>query len=515
MKKIFVVSILAFVAMTTAFAQNQITLLKDNLCKPRAIPWLVSASLEGSDNQHYTYNADFYDDAAKHYRADAVLCMDKSGAGVSEIRLDIPDDYHFKTFYEGESDLYGIYSLYDRKTKVYTLYVNVLEKDQHKASWDPQKLLSVTSEKRDDIYSFVSVSPDGKKAALSVILANKKGNMKGSSVMVLGEGGEQLWDNSFDPEFSNPSFFITDMVVSNKGEVYIGAVSYANETRKTRDNETFHLYEITNNDVKVVDEKVGFGYICNGKLLIKKNGELVCGGYFNNNLNEKAKGSYMMVFEENASSVKNTSHQNFPANYYNEPKTSLGSLRGDKMSVEVNDLYEFQDGTMVMLGEQRELVTRTVTNKYGMTTTYYFFHARNILTNFADADGNIGTFEMIPKYQIAGSFFYLMNIKQLRSYGYSFISFMHNNKVEIIYPDNVDNYLGKSGLVCKSGSTSKHCSILRTIEANNQVSDPVMIINPKMSKTRMTNPLFIDEDGLLFIAAGKKAGQLMRLSYDF
>lgn len=515
MKKLFVFSILAFLAMTTAFAQNQITLLKDNLCKTRAIPWLVSASLEGSDDQHYTYNADFYDDAAKHYRADAVLCMDKNGAGISEIRIDIPEDYHFKTFYEGENDLYGIYSLYDRKTKIYSLYINSLGKDQRKATWDPQKLLSVESEKRDDLYAFVAVSPDGKKAAVSLILATKKGNMKGSSVIVLGEGGEQLWDNSFNPEFSNPSFFITDMIVSNQGEVFIGAVSYGNETRKTRENETFHLYEITSNDVKFVDEKIGFGYICNGKLLMKKNGEVVCGGYYNNSLNEKAKGAYMLVFEENASGLKNSSQQKFPANYYNETKNSLGMLKGEKMSVEVSDIYEFLDGTMVMLGEQRELITRTVTNKYGMTTTYYFYHARNILTDFADADGNLGTFEMIPKYQIAGSFFYRMDIKQLRSYGYSFSSFMHNNKVEIIYPDNMDNYLGKSGLVCKSGSTSKHCSILRTIDPNNQVSDPVMIINPKVSKTRMTNPLFIDEDGLLFIAAGKKVGQLMKLSYEF
>ena len=514
MKKIFVILVLAFFATITGFAQNQITLLKDNLCKPRAIPWLVSASLEGSGDQHYTYNADYYDDAAKHYRADAVLCLDKSGAGVSEIRIDCPDDYHFKAFYEGANDLYAIYSRYDRKTKIFTLYINTLGKEQRKAAWDPQKLLSVASEKQDDLYSFVTVSPNGQKAAVSVILANKKGNMKGSAVILLGEGGEQLWENSFDPEFDNPTFFITDMAVSDKGEVYIGAVSYANETRKARDNETFHLYEITDNDVKFVDEKVSFGYICNGKLLLKRNGEVVCGGYFSNSLNEKAQGSYMMVFEKNAGDLKNTSFQKFPAEYYGETKTALGMLKGEKMSVDVCDLYEFQDGTMVMLGEQREMLVRTVYNKYG-STTYYIYHARNILAGFADENGNLGTFEMIPKYQVAGSFLYQMNVRQLRSYGYSFNSFMNNNKVEIIYPDNMDNYLGKTGLVCKSSASSKHASILRTLESNGQISNPVMILNPKVSKTRMTNPLFIDEEGLLFIAAGKKAGQLMRLSYEF
>ena len=514
--KRFLISILALCAVTVAFAQNQITLVKDNLCKPRAIPWLVSASLEGSGDQHYTYNADFYNDAAKHYRADAVLCMDKNGGGVSEIRLDCPDDYNFKAFYEGEHDLFGIYSLYDRKSKVYTLYLNTIGKDRNKAAWKPQKLLSVTTEKRDDLYSFVAVSPDGKKAAVSVIQATKKGNMKGSAVILLGEGGEQLWNNSFDPEFPNPTFFITDMIVSNNGEVFIGAVSYANETRKTRDNETIHMYMITDNDVKHADERIDFGYICNGKLMIRKNGEVACGGYFSNYLNEKAKGTYMMVFEGDASNIKNSSSQKFPASYFEDSKISLGMIKGEKMSVEVNDLYEFQDGTMVLLGEQRELTIRTVTNKNGMTTTYYTYHARNILTSFVDENGNLGTFEMIPKYQMAGSFVIPMGLKQLRSYGYSFCSFMHNDKLQIIYADNMDNYLGKTGLVCKSGASGKHCSILRTIEPNEQISDPVMIINPKLSnKTRMTNPLFIDEDGLLFIAAGKKAGQLMRLSYEF
>lgn len=513
--KRFIISLLALFVVTAAFAQNQLTLMKDNLCKTRAIPWLVSASLEGSGDQHYTYNEDFYDKAPKHYQSDAVIRIDKSGAGVSEIRIDIPDDYVFKGFYEGESDLYAIYSLWDRKSKTYTMYINSMGKDQPTAAWDPQKLITVVAEKRDDIYAFVSISPDGKKAAVSVILANKKGNMKGSSVMVLGEGGETLWDNAFDPTFSNPTFFIADMVVSNKGEVYIGAVSYANETRKTRDNETVHLYEISNDDVKVLDEKVGFGHICNGKLLIKQNGEVAWGGYYNNYLNEKAKGSYMFVFEANVSGLKNSSSQKFPAEYFNDSKTTLGALKGEKMSVEVNELYEFKDGTMVLLGEQREMTIRTVTNKNGMTTTYYIFHARNILTGFADAEGNLGAFEMVPKYQLAGSFLFPLGIRPLRTYGYSYYTFMHNDKVEIIYTDNVDNYLGKSGLLCKSGSSSKHCAILRTIESNQQISDPVMLINPKVAKTRMTTPLFIDEDGLLLIAAGKKAGQLMRLSYDF
>lgn len=514
MKRIFLTLVLAIFAMTMGFAQNQITLLKDNMCKPRAIPWLVSASLEGSGDQHYTYNADYYDDAAKHFRADAVLCLDKNGAGSSEIRVDCPEDYHFKAFYEGGNDLYAIYSLYDRKTKNYSLYVNALGKEQRKAAWDPQKLLSVASEKRDDLYSFVTVSPDGRKAAVSVILANKNGNMKGSSVILLGEGGEQLWDNAFTPEFSNPSFLITDMVVSDKGEIYFGVVSYANESRKTRENETFHLYEITDNDLKYVDEKVSFGYVCNGKLMLKQNGDVVCGGYFCDNLNEKACGSYMMVFEKDAGGLKNSSFQNFPPDYFDEPKTTLGMLKGDKMSVEVSNLYEFQDGSMVMLGEQREMVARTVYNKYG-STTYFTYHARNILTGFADENGNLGSFKMIPKYQVAGSFLYQMSVKQLRSYGYSFNSFMYNNKIEIIYPDNMDNYLGKTGLVCKSSASSKHASILRTIEPNGEISNPVMILNPKESKTRMANPLFIDEEGLLFIAAGKKAGQLMRLSYEF
>ena len=514
--KRFLISILALCAVTVAFAQNQITLVKDNLCKPRVLPWLVSASLEGIGDQHYIYNEDFYDNAAKHYRADAVLCMDKNGGGVSEIRLDLPDDYHFIKFYEGENDLFGIYSTYDRKSKTYTLYLNTIGKDKSKAVWKPQKLLSVTTERRDDIFSFVAVSPDGKKAAVSVIQATKKGNMKGSAVILLGEGGEQLWNNSFDPEFSNPTFFITDMIASNNGEVFIGAVTYANETRKTRDNETIHLYMITDNDVKHADERIDFGYICNGKLMSRKNGDVVCGGYFSNYLNEKAKGTYMMVFEGDASNIKNSSSQKFPASYFEESKISFGMMKGEKMSVHADEIYEFSNGSLVLLGEQREVAVNTVTNKNGMTTTYYTYHARNILTCFADENGNLGTFEMIPKYQIAGSFVFPMNIKQLRGYGYSFRSFMHNDKLEIFYTDNMDNYLGKSGLACKSGGTAKHCSILRTIEASEQISEPVMIINPKLSnKIRMTSPLFIDEDGLLLIAAGKKAGQLMRLSYEF
>jgi hypothetical protein len=515
MKKICIAIVCMMCAVTMGFAQGNITLMRDNLCKPRVLPWLVSASLEGSGDQHYIYNEDFYEDAPKHQNADGVLCVDKSGNGLSEIRITHPDDYHFVKFYEGKDDLYAIYSIYDRKSKTYALYLNTIGKEQQRAPWDPRKLFSVVSEKRDDIFSFVSVSPDGSKAAISVILATRKGNMKGSFVTVLGEGGEQLWENSFDPEFSNPKFFIADMELSNAGEVYIAAVSYVNETRKSRDNETFHLYKITDNNLQFVDQKVDFGYISNGKLLIRRNGTVAFGGYFCNSLSEKAQGYYMMVCSGDAGEVSNVSYQKFPAEYYGEPKLTLGALKGEKMSVFVEDLYEFSDGSLVMLGEQRETLVRTVTSGNGMTTTYYTYHAKNILTSFADESGNLSDFKMIRKYQMAGSFIRPMGIKQLRGYGYSFRSFMHNDKLNILFADILDNYSGKVDVICKSSSASKHCSALCTIDSKHNVSKPEMIISPKVHKTRMVSPLFIDDDGLLLINASKKAGQLSKFSYSF
>lgn len=515
MKKTLLICVCALCTSLTGFAQNNITLLRDNLCKLRVLPWLVSASLEGSGHQHYIYNQDFYDDAPKHYNDDAVLCVDKTGGGFSEIRISHPDDYAFVKFYEGENDLYGIYSTYERKTKTYALYINTIGKEQSKAPWDPRKLVSVVSERGDGIYPYVAVSPNGQKAVVSIIQAGKKGKMKGSVVMVLGEGGEPLWENSFDPEFDNPTFFLADMILSNDGAVYMAAVSYANETRKTRENETFHLYEITDNNVQFADQRIDFGYICNGKLMMKKDGNIAFGGYFNNNLNEKAQGTYMLLFDNESDNVKNVSFKKFPSDYYEDTKGSLGTLKGSKMSVFVEDLYEFSNGTVAMLGEQREVIQRTVSSGNGMTTTNYTFHAKNILVSFADADGNLGDFEMINKYQMVGPLGAHYSLRLVRGYGFSFRSFLYNDKIQLLYADAMDNYLGKTGVVCKSMAQAKQCSALCTIDKDQQISKPVMIINPKEQKTRMVSPLFIDEDGLLLINAAKKAGQLSKLSYEF
>lgn len=497
------------------YAQDNITLLRDNLCKPRVLPWLVSASLEGSGDQHYIYNEDFYDKAPKHHESDGILCVDKSGNGFSEIRLDRPDDYHFIKFYEGENDLYGIYSLYERKTKKYSLYINAIGKEQSTAVWDPQELLSIVTERRDDLFATVAVSPDGKKAALSVILATRKGNMKGSAVMVLGDGGEKLWESSFDPEFTNPTFIMPDMVLSNDGTVYIAAVSYANETRKSRDNETFHLYTLTDNNTSVAEQKIDFGYIINGKLLIKRDGNVVMGGYFNNNLNERAQGYFLLTCNVKTDAVTNISFQKFPGEYYSDTKITLGSLKGDKMSVFVEDLYEFSNGTVAMLGEQREVMSRTVSSGNGMSTTYYHFHAKNILVTFADTEGNLVKFDMIKKYQVVGPSAIYLRLQQLRGYGYSYRSFMHNDKIQILFADALDNYTGKTDVICKSTAQAKHCSALCTIDANQNITNPEMIIDPKVHKTRMVSPLFIDGDGLLLINAAKKAGQISKLSYSF
>lgn len=515
MKKTLLICVCALCTSLTGFAQNNITLIRDNLCKPRVLPWLVSASLEGAGNQHYVYNQDFYEKAPKHYNDDAVLCMDKTGGGFSEIRISHPDDYVFLNFYEGENDLYGIYSTYERKTKTYTLYVNTIGKEQSNASWDPRKLFAIVSERGDEIYPYVAVSPNGQKAAVSVIQAGRKGKMKGSEVMLLGEGGESLWENSFDPEFTNTTFFLADIKLSNEGAVYIAAVSYNNPTRKTRENETFHLYEITENNVQFIDQKIDFGYICNGKLLLKKDGNIAFGGYFNNNLNEKAQGTYMLLFDNETDNVKNVSFQKFPSNYYEDTKLSLGTLKGSKMSVSVEDLYEFSDGTVAMLGEQREVIQRTVSSGNGMTMTNYTYHAKNILVSFVDENGNLVKFDMINKYQMVGPLGAHFSLRFVRGYGYSFRSFFYNDKIQILYADAMDNYLGKTDVVCKSMAQAKQCSALCTIDKDQQISKSVMIINPKVHKTRMVSPLFIDEDGLLLINAAKKAGQLSKLTYEF
>ena len=327
--------------------------------------------------------------------------------------------------------------------------------------------------------------------------------------MVFGENGEMLWKNALDVEFTNPNFKLMKMIVSNNGEVYLALASYGTQTKHKRDNETFHLYKITENNIVSADEAINFGFLSNAEMMFNKKGNVVIGGYYCSDLDDYESGTYMTIFDTKNDQLNTMSNQEFPTEYALDKKGAVGVPKSTNFVVNADNLYEFQDGTIALLGEQYQKTESSYVTSSGFVNTIYTYYYKNIIASFADEDGKLNDWKMIKKLQIEGPGGSL-KFKERQFYGGSYTSFLHNNQIYLLYQSHVDNFKGKSNVPCKSKETSKHCTVLTTIADNKDISTS-MVIDPA-SKTRMVAPLFMDEDGvILLLLAGKKNGQFSNL----
>ncbi|MBR4135806.1 MAG: hypothetical protein IKU03_05305 [Bacteroidales bacterium] len=506
MKKIVFACLLAFLT-ASLFGQN-VNVLKENIVKAQLAPWLAAGQLESADNHLYLYYTDNTVWAAGKPVNDVVYVVDKDNFSVSEIHLQHLNSYNFVTMYEDEANLYVLYSEWQNKTKTYTVCMNTIDKNATTARWNPDELLSVTTEKRDGIYLFYSVSPDKSKLGFGLLVASKKSDFKGSVAMAYGEGGEKLWEDELDLDFSNKTFSVLDFVMDNNAVAYAAISSYTNVTKTSRSNEALQFLTITGDNSQSYSEDIEFGYISSSKLKMAKNGNVVLGGYYNENLNKNEAGAYMAVFDPQRGDFT-IDNMKFPSDYY-AGKAMFGIPAPSNYATNVQYIEEFADGTLLLLGEMRAMVAYT--DNRGMTT--YRFFARNIPVVYADATGKINDFALIKKNQMASAGT-PQSTQWLRGQGFSYKPLMHNNKLYLFFNDAVENYTGKIDQISKPSYAPAHASAYCVIEPGKEIETKA-IMNGKVTKYRLVYPLIMDDDYVLGVCTNKKKmGDISKINFSF
>jgi len=497
--------------MWTLSAQYRGTTLTDYRLKGSSLAGMASAKLEGSGDLHYLYHQ-CYGTAPRHHVKDAVQRVQKECCDAPAVTITRPDIFSFEGFYEGTDNLYAIYSAYDRKVKTYGLYVNAVSKTQHTAEWNPKPVFEAQNVKRGALNVRVAISPDGSKAALMISPSSRDLEMRRVPLMVLDEKREIQWESGLEFTGGDTEYQILDMVVNNEGVIFLAVLSYRMQNRRYREEETFLLYEVTASQITCISQPIDFGFLCNARLLEKGNGDVAAGGYFTNSLKSKPQGVYMMVFDHDSAFFRNISYQQFPEEYYHTRPVSLLKFKPASMSVEADGLYEFADGTMVMLGEQRQVLTNTQTSNTGMTTTNYFYHSGDILVHFADSDGALGEMSMIHKYQISGPRVAPTPLQELRCYGYSNFVIREGDQLQLFFADDVDNYDGKIGEPVR-GFNRKTGLAGCTVTSDRIVSEPKLLFTPKENDINISQPLFITKEGLLVIGLGRDSVVLVLMPF--
>lgn len=507
MKKYCFLALVFAMSGFMALAQSLST-LAPAVCKSRSSVGMVSKTLEGFGSTHYFYSDEFFAAPSKQQRSDALFAINTDNSEVTQASITHPKNIEFFNAIENEDEVIGFYYNENAKEGIMTLYMNKISKSEGSPAWDPILLNTFPYEKKDNAYTYMAVSPDKSKAVLCYMSSAKKGDFKGAIVMTFDNTGERIWDTELALDFSNRTFQVLDILITNDADVYIPILSYKVPGKNARSDEKIHIYEVTSNNVNSRSEDVKFGHISNGKMIQTRDGNLCLGGYYMTNLKENENGSYMLKYDARYSSFVNVANQNFPASYKEKVVAKLfaNTIANQNCYVRADKLVEFDNGSVALIGEQRNM-TVVVDNK-GVTTYNYF--AKNILFILADENADIKEFKMFQKNQTTS-----VNTPKFKyeDLGLSYYTFFHDNKLYMLYADNIDNLMGESGNQIRMFMNNKHCTALLTVDETGESSTRLMI-NSKVAKGRMLAPLFMEDDGFVIIFVDKKAANICKLNVE-
>lgn len=503
-----ILSVMVFLFVCCGLIGQTLTPMTSPLCKPRAVYGMVSKILDGEESTLYLYSQDFFAAPSRDQEADALFTINVAQSEVTQMVLNRPKNIEFLNAIESESEVIGFYFEENKKEGVMILYMNKISKNDEAPVWDPILLNTFPSEKKDNNFAYLAVSPDKSKAVLCYMSAAKKGDFKGSMVMTFDNTGERIWDTDLELDFSNRTFQILDILIDNEANAYVGMVSYKVPGKNTRTDEKLHMYEINSNNINTRTEDISFGHITNGRMLLSRNGDVCLGGYYCTNPKENENGTYMVRFDTRYSSFKSVAHQNFPSNYKEKVVSKLFSSTVTNQScyVKADKLVEFDNNNVALIGEQRN-ITKVVDNK-GMVTYNYF--AKHIMFTLADENGDIQEFKMFDKDQATASGNMVFSFEAL---GLSYYPFFKDNKLYMLFADNVDNFSGESGNTIKMYMNNKHCTAMLVVDETGKESKQ-QVINSKVAKGRMFAPLSIEDDGFVIIFLDKKGAKISKLTVE-
>lgn len=445
-------------------------------------------------NNKHTLNKDKTNSAVCHLNEDITT--------VDQKWFSVPLDYNILTTFEGKDLIFSFYSKYDKRQDEYTLYLAKFDKNE-RVDFNPQKLTSFNLAGKDGLYFFEASSEDNSKHAFSMIVADKKAKFKGLWVMVLDDEGNPIWNTIQKPDFDEDYFNVSNIEVSNDGEVYFGVKSYSLNTRKSmKTEESLYIIAFNETEYKTSMYSSPIGSIGSMKIKLLRNGNIFICGYYNSGDTKK----------KNMNSVFSITFDPFNEEFGNLSNKHLASIIANDKGKETifplvcNEIFELENGKIVLMGEQA-IVQFVVDSQTG--SAYYRYQNAGILYHFFDEDGVLESSNSIAKYQMAKFGMRLYNPFVL---GISYETFVNGNDIYLIYNDNeIFRTVGKVSLVYHI-PPKKNCLTMMRI-SQDQKPERTTLNYYKQNPIMFRQLLYADEHEAILSFTGKKACTIHKLSY--
>jgi len=331
------------------------------------------------------------------------------------------------------------------------------------------------------------------------------------------------WKKDITIPYSSELTDIIDYNLDLEGNVYVVVKKYKNKredivNKKINFTYTILTYKNNGDDKSNIDLSLKDKYITQLKIAIDKNQNIICSGFYSNNISSKSErvnglgGSFYMKIENDDNEVSISTTNDFTLEFISsllskrkkekmKKKAKKKKKKGKELEMTnyyLDDLFLNDDGSVILVGEKSYSITHTVSNGQGgyTTTTTYYFH--NIIAVEYDGEGDVKWVRRVPKFQSSNSTYYL-----------SYASIVTNGSIYFIYNDHIENIHIKNEVDYKPFSLSyKKTNIVayrineegetKYIKLKSAVKLGAMLVPSASTLIGKTNDLY------LYIGRGKK-----------
>lgn len=382
---------------------------------------------------------------------DHVFTIDKSGMTSSDIAITAANYYSFIDGIVSDNSIIGLYySLSKKGDNVIFSIVNI-DKSAKALTLDDNNSVRTTANPKYWPSFMWAKSPDGKLLAALVMITGKDNQLENLFAVVVNDQGEFAWSGAVTPDFGGKTFSIGDLTVDNEGNLYIPAYTCL-MTGKNISNVNFMVIKANSDGSNSFSEEINFGTPQDFTSKILKDGNLVIGGYYTDsktNTSTNSNGYFFYKFDPRSESFLDLHHAEFSDGYVEKEQWARFSniLGNQQYTIHADDIFELENGTLVMCGEHRFI--KEIYNSQMHSYTYQHL-TKNILVSKLLKDGTT-QFTMIEKQQGCS-----MNMRagdDWRPMSISYSAFAHGNDMYFLFNDDTHNipYPGRGSIFGPSG----------------------------------------------------------------
>ena len=476
MKKVTLLTL--FITLSICMMAQSVALLNSkNLWATKSITSGMPVGQDAEYLYYYQYSHPTVGFKAKN-AADHLFCIDKNSMSMQEVAITLNEGYGILGGIPSGNGVLLLHQKLSKKGDQISFSVTNVDKTDKAITLSGERSVTTTANPKYWPYFKTATSPNGKLMAAVALVTGKDSRLENLFAVVVNDEGEFVWSGSLTPDFDGKTFSMGNLAMDNNGVLYIPAYTCQLKGNNISDIQ-FMMIKATENGTDSYTTEVPFGTPQNFTAKVTSDNNVTVAGYFTEsktNTSTKSSGYFFYKVDTSSENFSDLKSFDFSSNYVEKAAwTRFATVLGNQQySITADDIYELENGSLVLCGEHRFVKAIYDPN---MKSWSYHLLTKNILVSTLLADGS-SHFTMVEKQQLAGS--------SIEPYSFtwyndaiSYTAFAHHNDMYFLFTDDPKNvpYPGKDVVCTVSGfkfKSDKWANVLMRLTPDQKITQRVV-----------------------------------------